>query len=513
MELPLTSIGIIMILAILISFLFKKLGQNPVIGFMLAGFLLGPFGLGFLNPEDPIVHAFSELGLFVLLFYLGLELSLKDFLKAGTTAFGMALLDMIGLALIGFIIMQLMGFSLFFSIVVGFMLFCTSTAIVAKFILDKGLLSNSAAKLSLSILILQDFLGIILLVFLTSFNGNGDPIGLSINAMVFAVSAFIVVYQLSKFMEDWLIANEFNHAEITLFALGVGLVVATIGYSLDLSPALGAYFAGFALAETRAGNSIKRDVNFMRDFFLVFFFVAFGTSLFYNPEALIQVFPPIEQIAFLFGIAVLLGAGIILVNIFVFGFFGPYFGLKKEDGSLAGLLLTPLGEFVVIIATSSAAVLTIAEKTIVGPLAFMVILVTVLIFSPLYNLRPLHHKIVEMIPTPFKINPKNKIQPATSKEKELLIKLILNAFIVLCLGWITYVLYYELPSLGVPIIYSRQVTAAITFLLFSAVPSNNAFKALKKLFIELDKELHERGFALEETDFFGQHKKKAKKIK
>jgi Kef-type K+ transport system membrane component KefB len=334
-----------------------------------------------------------------------------------------------------------------------------------------------------------------------------------LNALVFAVSAFIVVYQLSKFMEDWLIENDFGHAEITLFALGVGLIVATIGSFLSLSPALGAYFAGFALAETRAGNSIKRDVNFMRDFFLVFFFVAFGTSLFYNAEAVVQVFPPIELIAFLFGIALILGLGIVLMNIFTFGFFGPLFGLNKKDGSLAGLLLTPLGEFVVIIATSSAVVLTAEEKTIVGPLAFLVILVSVIVFSPLYNLLPLHDKLVEMVPTPFKAKTKKKIKPVSSKEKELMLKLVLNGFAVLCLAWMTYVLYYELPILGVPIIYSRQITAAITFLLFAAVPANNAFKAMRKLFTELDKDLIEKGFSLDETDFFGRHKRKKRRRK
>jgi monovalent cation:H+ antiporter-2, CPA2 family len=494
--LPLTTIGIIMVIAIGISIIVKKLGQNPVLGFILAGFILGPFGLGFLSPADEVVHAFSELGLFVLLFYLGLELSLKDFLKAGTTSFGMALIDMTGLALIGFIVMQLLGYSLLLSIVVGFMLFCTSTAIVAKFVLDKNLMKNSAAQLSLSVLILQDFLGILLLVLLTSFSGKGNPVSLGLTAMVFAVSAFVVVYQLSKFMEKWLTENGFSHTDITLYALGVGLIVATIASYLDLSITLGAYFAGFALAETRAGNSIKKDVGFMRDFFLLFFFVAFGTTIFYNPAVAIQVLPEITTILYLLGIAVILCIGIILVNIISFGFFGPFFGLKTEDSSLAGLLLTPLGEFVVIIATTSAVVLTVSEQLVVGPLAFLIILVTVIVFTPLYNFSPLHQKIVGMIPTIFKAKPVKKIQETSLKEKNFLQEIALNAFIVLCLAWMTWILYYDLPSFGIPLLYSRQATAIITFLIFAAIPLNNAFKNIKKLFKEMNKTFQKKGLRL-----------------
>ncbi|MBN2127421.1 MAG: cation:proton antiporter [Candidatus Diapherotrites archaeon] len=497
--LPLTTIGIIIVIAIGISIIIKKMGQNPVLGFILAGFILGPFGLAFLDPTHELVNAFSELGLFVLLFYLGLELSLKDFLKAGSSSIGLALIDMIGLAGIGFIVMQLLGYSVMFSVVVGFMLFCTSTAIVAKFILDKDLIKNPAAQLSLSILILQDFLGILLLVFLTSFSGQGDPIGLSLNAIVFAVSAFVVVYQLSKFMENWLTENKFSHTEITLYALGVGLIVSTVANYLGLSIALGAYFAGFALAETRAGNSIKKDVGFMRDFFLLFFFVAFGTTIFFNAEATVQVLPEIGVILYLLGISLLLALGIIVVNILTFGLFGEMFGLKKEDASVTGILLTPLGEFVVIIATTSAGVLTVAEKTLMGPLAFMIILITVVIFTPLYNFLPIHRKISLMIPSLFKrdLN-KTVVHETSSIEKEIIKGIALNLFIVLCLAWMTWILYYELPRFGLPILYSRQATALITFLIFAAIPLNNAFKNTKKLFKELDKKLHEKGLSLGE---------------
>src|SRR3989338_6934343 len=210
--LPLTIIGVIIIIAIALSIIAKKLGQNPVLGYIVAGFLLGPLWLNFLNPTDALVVGFGELGLFILLFYLGLEMSLKDFLEAGSSAIGLALIDMVLSVGLGFLLMQ-----------------------------------NHAAKLAIAILILQDFLGIMLLVFITSStNSENSPVLLGITALLFAVAAFFAVSHLSKLVEKWLRQNQFGHTEVTLYALGIGLVVATLASILGLSTALGAYFAGFA---------------------------------------------------------------------------------------------------------------------------------------------------------------------------------------------------------------------------------------------------------------------------
>src|SRR3989344_2351986 len=131
--LPLTTIGIIIVIAIVVSIAFKKSGQNPALGYIIAGFLLGPFLLGFLHPTDELVLGFGEMGLFILLFYLGLESSLKEFLAAGTTSFFLAILDIIASVFIGFVIASIFGFSPLFALFIGLMLFCTSTAIVGKF--------------------------------------------------------------------------------------------------------------------------------------------------------------------------------------------------------------------------------------------------------------------------------------------------------------------------------------------------------------------------------------------
>ncbi len=479
--LPLTTIGVVIIIATVFSIFIKKLGQNEVIGFILAGVILGPIGLNFLNPSDLLVAGFAELGLFVLLFYLGIELSHKEFLRSGHAIFALAFADMLLTIGIGVGIMLLLGFSLMFSIIVGIMLFSTSTAIVARFIINNGLINRAAAKTSLAILVLQDFLGILLLVFVTSLQkGEGSVGWLAFASVVFAVSAFYAVYHLSRLVEGWLRQNEFGHTEITLYALGVGLITATLAGVLGLATAIGAHMAGFALSETDSGQRIKKDVGFLRDFFLVFFFVGFGTTLFYDYSARAVIIPQIGQLLNLAALATGLAIAAILSHSIVAKALGPHFGLRGEDTSLMAILLSPLGEFVVIIATVVAVALPPSEGAIIRPVAFMLILVTLFLFQPLYNAKAGHQRLFAAFPSlPLRERheqPKEKGGPALHLRDALT-----NAFVILCFAGVTFLLYNELPRFGVPIIYSRQITAALLFIFFASVPFIRGIRALRRL--------------------------------
>lgn len=480
--LPLTTIGIIIVIAIGVSILVKKFGQNPVLGYIIAGFLLGPFWLGFLHPSDPLVIGFSEMGLFILLFYLGLELSLKDFLAAGTSSFFLAILDIMASIGIGIVISYSLGFSLLFSVIVGMMLFCTSTAIVAKFAFDNGLVGNPAAKISISILILQDFLGIILLVFLTSFSRSGEAIDLTLSAIMFAAASFFVVYQLGQWAEAWLQKNGYGHIEVTLFSLGIGLIVATLASVLSLSTALGAYFAGFALAETQAGTRIKRDIHFLRDFFLVFFFVSFGTTILYSAHAGDIVMPEAGTMLFLVGAAALLVAGGTLAHGVVFALFGPLFGLKRgNDTSMSAILLGPLGEFVVIIVTSAVVLLGAKEALLLPTMSFLIIAISVIIFQPMFMSIRLHERFFSRLPDIFRVRTKSAVAQHTDETVEEMKSMALNLFVVLAMSWVAVLLYKALPSIGVPLIYSREVTTFIILVVFAALPLARAIRAMRRM--------------------------------
>ncbi len=481
---PLTTIGIIIVIAIIMSILVRKFKQNPVLGYIVAGFLLGPVFLGFLHPTDPLVIGFAEMGLFILLFYLGLELSLKDFLAAGTSSFFLALLDIAGSILVGVVISQLFGFSLLFSLAVGLMLFSTSTAIVAKFALDNNILKLPSTQIAISILILQDFLGIIMIVFLTSLSSNGESaLDLALSAVMFAIAAFFVVYQLGQWFENWFKEQGYGHIEITLFALGIGLIVATLADVLNLSTALGAYFAGFALAETRAGKLIKKDINFLRDFFLVFFFVSFGTTIFFNHETNSLVIPNFETLVFLIVFSIALVFGGTIAHGTVFSIFGPLFGLKRGlDTSRAAILLGPLGEFVVIIATASLVMLSPQEALVLPTVSFLIIAVSVIVFSPLYANAGLHARVFGFLPEFFKLKSESRIVEHNDYSLSELKKIGLNSLIIVAMAWIAFLLYLKLPRLGVPLPYGRGTTTLIVFLIFAALPFFRILRSLRNLF-------------------------------
>jgi len=482
--LPLTTIGVIILIALGFSIFIKKMGQNEVIGFIVAGFLLGPFWLNFLHPKDPLVVGFAELGLFVLLFYLGIELSLKEFLGAGRAIFGLAAIDMTLTVGFGAAVVLALGYTSLFAIVAGIMLFSTSTAIVAKFLIDKGLLQNTAAKISLSILILQDFLGVLLLVFITSISAaGGNAAGLAVAALVFAVSVFYAVHHLSRFVERWMVKNGFGHTEITLYALGVGLLVATLASILGLSTAIGAYFAGFALSETDSGHKIKKDVSFLRDFFLVFFFVGFGTTLFFDSGANALALPSFWEMLFIVGLALGLSIMAIAAHSVSTRVFGRFFGLSEEDSSLSAVLLSPLGEFVVIIATvtAGAGVLMGVESKLINPLAFLLILVTLVLFQPMFNLRKLHQKVLSFLPRAGREPGKHAEKPQAPYTTKQLKEIALNIFVVFCFGWVTVLLYRELPVFGVNIGHARQISAIVIFAFFASVPFIKALVAFRRL--------------------------------
>jgi hypothetical protein len=236
------------------------------------------------------------------------------------------------------------------------------------------------------------------------------------------------------------------------------------------------------LAETKSGEKIKKDVEFLRDFMLVFFFVAFGTTLFFNPITNAIQIPVLTTLLFLFAVAVAVAIGAILAHSIVTHLFGAKFGLSREDSTLVAILLVPLGEFVIIIATSAVPVLTGAESTLISPIAFLLILITVVVFQPLYNARTLHQKIFSALPNLFTLPPvRTEIKEHTPESIVYLKKFGLNIFVIICFAWSAFLIYEDLPKFGVPLLYSREITAFIGFCFFAVWPMIAALKAFKKL--------------------------------
>ncbi|MEM4662619.1 MAG: cation:proton antiporter [Candidatus Diapherotrites archaeon] len=434
------------------------------------------------------MQVFSELGLFVLLFYLGLELSWKRFLAAGSAVFGLAIIDLAFVMGLGTLTMLALGYSPFFAIAIGAMLPNTSTAIIAKFVIDRKIVDLNGAKVALSINVLQDFLGIMILVLLASiskFKGGSliSILSTGLTAVIFAASAFYCVHYLSRIVERYIKQEGFGQIKMALYAIGVGIIVSALGDVLGLSASLGAYFAGFALSETASGKRIKKDIAFLMDFFLVFFFVAFGTTIFYNHTLKAVVIPPMKELTYLMLVAFLLGILTFIGNSLCIRILGSKFGLSAEDSSLAAILLCPLGEFLIVIAqvVSAGSILSPAESQMVNFLAFLLIIITIVLFQPVFNFRHLHEKVFSLVPRLPKAKEKTIIKKNTPYVIKQAKTMAANVFIVLCLALITVLLYYDLPSFGVPILYGRQITAFAVFCFFAIYPAYRALNSFRKI--------------------------------
>jgi len=234
---------------------------------------------------------------------------------------------------------------------------------------------------------------------------------------------------------------------------------------------------------------------------LVFFFVAFGTTLFFNNTTKAVQVPEIHVLFFLLLIAAVISIGAVIMHSIVTYLFGAKFGLNREDSTLVAILLVPLGEFVIIIATSALPALKGAESTLLSPIAFLLILITIVLFQPLYNMRELHQKIFGMLPSLFAPTPQKTIlQEHTPETIIQLKKFVGNLFIILCLAWVTVLLYGAIPRFNIPLLYSRQITAFLIFCFFASFPFVLSMKALKKLIEHaVKKERTIRRFAFTET--------------
>ncbi|MBI4406686.1 cation:proton antiporter [Candidatus Micrarchaeota archaeon] len=335
--LPITEFGVVLLVALTLGLVLSRFGITTSIGFILTGLILGQQGLHYIT-QSGITVALGEIGLLAILFYLGLEVNLKKFKETGGIAAVLAIVEMAGAFAVGFILAQLFGFGSVESLIIGAILMAASTVEAVKFIFEKNILQSLESRITISVLIVQDILAVLLVAFLLSL-GSAQSFNIAVlNAVIFVIAMFFVVGKIStpllRVLDTW------GHQDkMFLYALGMGIAVSFIGVFLGLSAVLGAYFAGFALAETGYADKIKREFAFFRDLFLLFFFVSFGA----------HVLLPTSLNLVLFILALV--AVYSIVKLVSYGVFGTALGLNIPSSVAVGAMLIPIGEFGVLFAS------------------------------------------------------------------------------------------------------------------------------------------------------------------
>jgi CPA2 family monovalent cation:H+ antiporter-2 len=337
------DLAVIMLIAGVVTILFHRFKQPVVLGYIVAGVIIGPHTPPFqLVQDEHTIQILAELGVVFLMFSLGLEFSLRKLGQVGATAFVAAAAEIALMIWIGYEIGLFFGWKPMDALFLGAMLAISSTTIIVKALDELGLKRERFAQLIFGILIVEDILAIGMIALLSGIAMHGSLDAGDVFATVSKLSLFMTVaLVLGLLLVPRLLAYiaRFDSNEMFLVAvLGLCFGFCLLVVKLDYSIALGAFMIGAIMAEARQLHLIERLIEPVRDMFSAIFFVTIG--LLFNPSVLVAYAWPIAAIT----LAVVLG------KVVACGFGAFAAGQDGRTSMRVGMGLAQIGEFSFIIA-------------------------------------------------------------------------------------------------------------------------------------------------------------------
>ena len=334
---------ILMITAAVVSILFKLLKQPVVLGYIVAGVLVGPhlFGQTFVNGDN--VKAWGDIGVLFVLFCIGLEFRLKNLISSGKVAAIGALTIIGGMMLLGYVVGWDAGFDMVNSLFLAGMLCMSSTTIVMKAIDEAGLSKERFVKGATTILIVEDVVAVVLMVLLSSiairhqFDGSelaGKVLDLVLTLVAWFVCGILIIPTLIRKLEKYL-----NDETLIILALGLCLGMVLSAEEAGFSSALGAFVMGSILAETVEAHRVEKLMSPLKNVFAAIFFISVGMMI--DPTALSQYWMSIIYVSL-----------VIIIGMILFGTLGCWWGGQTmRDSMLTSFSFVQIGEFSFIIAS------------------------------------------------------------------------------------------------------------------------------------------------------------------
>lgn len=329
--------------ALVIGMLFERFGQSAILGYLIAGMVLGPQVLGVVS-KDSGVPVIAELGVSLLLFTIGLEFSARRLLRLGPVAGLGGSLQVVATLFLSTGLAMLFGQDLKAALCIGSAVALSSTACVLRLLTDRSEIDSVHGRTALGILLLQDIAVVPLVLFVTMLAGGGGPsemilgLGKAVGLIVAMVAGF-------RILAGWVIPSVMKQLSLSrdrellvLLAVVLATGSALAAHALELSPALGAFIAGMMLAESPFSTQIRADVGGLRILFVTLFFASVG--MLGDPVWIAGNFPAV------IGLTVLIIAGKGLVVALV----ARAFRLPARYALATGLALAQVGEFGVVIA-------------------------------------------------------------------------------------------------------------------------------------------------------------------
>jgi len=326
-------------LAAVIGFIGLLLRQPMIVSFIAVGVLAGPSALGIVQSHDHI-ELLAELGIAVLLFLVGLKLDLKLIRTLGPVAMATGLGQVTFTSVIGFLIGLTLGLDTITSLYVAVALTFSSTIIIVKLLSDNREVDSLHGRIAIGFLIVQDLVVVLAMMFLSAFGvgtheGTEDSVFIHIGTVLLyglLMVGFVLLF--IRYLATPLVSRIANSQELLItFAIGWAALLAAIGSQLGFSKELGGLLAGISLASTPFREAIIARLSSLRDFLLLFFFIALGSQLDLGLLGA-QITP-----ALVFSLFVLIGNPLIVMIIM------GVMGYRKRTGFLAGLTVAQISEF------------------------------------------------------------------------------------------------------------------------------------------------------------------------
>lgn len=388
----LKDIVIVFGLSLLIIVSCQRIKVPSILGFLIAGIICGPHGLGLLSSEKE-VEILAEIGVVFLLFTIGIEFSLKNLirLKRAFLIGGSAqvILSVAAVVLIG----RWLNFDIKQSLFIGFLFALSSTAIVLKGLQDKGDLDSPYGSTSLAILIFQDLIIVPMILIVpylahTPENTNGALSAFFGKLILFAVVMFVA----GKWLVPFLLERTVRTRKRELFMLSLIFICITIAYfsyTLGLSLALGAFMAGLIISRSEYSHNALSDILPFKEVFVSFFFISIGMLFDFGP-----IF---ENPILIFSICFL----VIFVKSNITGLAVTLLGYPMRTAVLTGMALCQVGEFSFILSKEGAKYALISDEVYQ---IFLSVTVMTMAASPLLLLiGPKIAEIISKLPIPKRI--------------------------------------------------------------------------------------------------------------
>lgn len=363
----LASLTVVLVVAAITTVLFQKLRQPVVLGYILAGVIVGPHVPVPLVADQQIVETLSELGVILLMFSLGLEFSIPRLLKTGPTAGVTALIQCAAMSWLGFVTGRLLGWTVMESVFTGALIAISSTTIIAK-VFDEQNVGGRLRELVVGILLFEDLIAILMMALLTTVAAGTGVSAATVLPTVGKLAAFLAallvvgMVVVPRFIR---LVMRMERSETTLIAsMGICFGTAYLAQSAGYSVALGAFIAGSLVTESGKGQQIEHLILPVRDMFLAIFFVSVGMLI--DPALIVRHWPAVLALT-----VVVIAGTLISVSLGVFLTGG---GVRLAVKS--GMSLAQIGEFSYIIAALGLALG--ATRDFLYPVAVAVSAVTTL---------------------------------------------------------------------------------------------------------------------------------------